>query len=306
VATQKQKVLEALKDEHKTAEAQRLASEKNRRKQGIPLFKVDYISLRAYAGRGAPRFLSVLCGNDRPVITDGYAMWSTVPRPLRTGVTTFQGYNPAKMTLSLTFGIWTGLGTGDGGWERGPDAGKMVEADIATLEWMAGANFNAGAPPFVYVNTYGNGGGTTNLVSSQYQETSGTGKSTADTKRWPWIIDSGIQWGTAISNREGNRIYQECTLSLTNFQGFSKPPTTDRNGTHFRTKGTRDTILEIANAPSNSALDPGKLALAIANAKQNNPVANTGGRLKLANWSLHKHIGKPGKHYDIWVPGHVV
>jgi hypothetical protein len=292
------------KTSNMNSEATRLAAEKARRVQGVPLFNIDYIQLRGYSGTSAPRFLSVLCGQDRPVIMDGYAMWTTVPRPLRTGVTTFQGYNPAKMTLSLTFGIWTGLGTATGGWECGPEAGQMVEADIATLEWMAGANFNVGSSPYVYVNSYGNSGGTTNLVSSQYQETSGASKSTTDTKRWPWVIDSGIQWGTAIGNNQGDRVYQECTLSLTNFQGFSKPPTTQSNGAHFKTSAGRDTILSIANAPANSALSPGLLATAIQQSSQNNPVPGTGGHLKLAKWSLHKHIGAPGKYYTIWVPGH--
>jgi hypothetical protein len=264
-----------------------------------PVLNHRYVSLRGY-GPGTMHQISVMCGDDPPTIKGGYAKWTTVDRPLRTGVTLFQGYDPVTMDVSLRFGTWTKAGW-DTGLSKESTAGSDTEEAIGWLEWMAGAHFNAGASPFVYVNTYANAGGTTNLVPSGYQETVGVGASVSDTKRWPWVITGGITWGKSLRDKNGDRVYQECTFTCMNYLSFSQPPMTSAAGGYFTVKSGMDDVLLIAGAPSSHALDVQNLALQIKNDPKNNPIA--GSKVKLSTKSTRWKIPAGLK---VWVPAHTV
>lgn len=264
-----------------------------------PIFDSRYVTLRGY-GPDRQDQISVLCGDTPPTIKGGYAKWATVDRPLRRGVSIFQGYDPVTMELNLRFGHWDP----GAGWLTDENTGQAIEQEIETLEWMAGSNFTAGQSPFVYVNTYDTQGNTTNLVPYEYQQTAGWSGAMADANLWPWVVQGGITWGkswrTGIGSSPGAaRVYQDCTLTLMNWQGINKPPTTRSKGGYFVSRPGRDTCLLIAEAPSGHALYPQALAQNIKIDHNNNPI--TGSRLHLSDHSLYYPI----RHgLSVWVPSH--
>lgn len=260
----------------------------------LPVLDGVSIYFRGYGPNRKDAF-SVLCGDTPPTIVGGYAKWDTVDRPLRRGVSVFKGYDPVTMKISMRFGTWDGAG-----WDTSNSAGADVEADIERLEWMAGANFTAGQSPYVYVNTYNASKVTTNLIPYEYQTTLGVTGSTTDTGLWPWVINGGIEWGASWRAREstgalGNRIYQEATITLTNFQGLSKPSTKQVAGKYVDTTSTLNTILKIAAAQH--PIDAQTVANAIKSSSKNNPIH--GSKINLSahilRWPIP--VGKP-----VWVP----
>jgi hypothetical protein len=196
-----------------------------------------------------------LAGDSAPTIVGGYAKWQVVDRPLQRGLTTFQGYDPMSISLSLRF-----IRLDDrGGWIKDDPAGMTIEKQIEVLEWMAGESIEAGPSPLVWVSTFNAAGKTAPLIPYEYQATTknvprifGGGDDT------PWIV-TALAWDTnAIRNEGGLRIRQDATVTL---QYYSVPSYT---GNAFaRTKARRvtsrpglDTALLIArslptpNAPS--------------------------------------------------------
>lgn len=267
--------------------------------------------------------ITVMCGDDKPKITAGYANWSVVARPLQTGVTTFQGYDPVSMDLSLRFGVWKSaqslfsksypgvapFGTlgvepifHGYGWDVSPHAADIVESNIQTLEWMAGAHQLAGRPPFVYLNSYDHSGLTSDLIPHGYQSFGADFGITHPTA-WPWVIDGGIKWGTswsiAHSTPAGQRVYQECTLTLRNYMGFSAPPAVQTQGSYVKSSVGRDTCLKIAS--SAATMDHSSLANAIKNDPKNNPIRGT--HYELRRKSISSVIPRG---YEVWVPQHTV
>lgn len=274
---------------------------------------VHYITLRGVSSISssvAGQQITIMSGDEKPQIKSGYGKWSVVDRPLQTGVTTFQGYDPVSMTLSLKFGVWgstTGNFSGAYGWDTSAGAAKQVEAQIQVLEWMAGAGQQAGPPPYVYANSYDALGITSDLIPHGYQSVGSNGAITSPTE-WPWIIDGGIEWGTSYSNAAitsgyttGQRVYQECTLTLRNFMGFTQPASVQKAGSYFISSGGHDTCNKIAAAPSVVAMSPPKLASEIRLHHKNNPIRNT--KYELQRKSLSSVIPHG---YQVWVPSHVV
>lgn len=210
---------------------------------------------------GKAHEVSVLAGDTPPTVTDGYANWQTIPRPLSRGISVFQGYNPATIDLSVRFGRWDGTG-----WlgSREPfdySVGAAVESDIDWIGWMAGEQFIHGASPVVYVSAT-NPDGTSGLIPKKWQGSKNR-----------WVI-SKLAWGaTAWRNDRGDRFYQEATITLLQYINYSAAPRerTQQQGSTFVTTAAINTALKIAaaqNVNSPPALRE-RLAQSIINAPQN-------------------------------------
>src|SRR5581483_6732395 len=156
---------------------------------------------------GYRQSFDVLCGDNPPTVTAGYANWTNVKRPLQRSLTIFEGYEPATMTVEVRFGQWAN----NGSWQTDDTAGQKNENDIGKLEWMAGSNFQQGPSPAIYVWSHSTQGGDTDLIPRQY-------------RGLPWIISGGVQWGKSIRNPNGYRIWQDATFTLENYLNLTAPP----------------------------------------------------------------------------------
>lgn len=243
-----------------------------------------------------PRPFSAACGDDPPTITDGYAKWTVIDRPLRQGVTIPTGFNPAKVKVSVRFGVWDGL-FGYEGWDTSPRAALHNEEQIDTLHWMAGGNFEGGPSPIVYMHAYTPNLGESYLNPHPYW---GVG----------WVIDGGVEWGKSLRNpQNGCRIYQEASFSLMGFLGVNVGTPKDKStpggfgaantGRYFRTTAATHTAQKIA-----AKFVPGGfqdvLASQILSDPQNNPCR--GSRISLSRkstrWPMPSGL-------QVWVPAHV-
>jgi hypothetical protein len=132
-----------------------------------------------------------------PVITDGYAKFTNVDRPDRKGITKFEGYDPAVMSVPIRFEAFR---TRDG----------SLEADCALLERMAGrGQFDgsaAGPPPIINVSVT-NGAVTVPLIPNQWQ------RSTQNPQGPLWRV-SGLSWGESVRDRNGVLLRQLATVTL--------------------------------------------------------------------------------------------
>lgn len=244
---------------------------------------------------GTTRRFDVLCGDNPPNITSGYANWTEVKRPLQRSLTVFTGYPPMQMTCELRFGRWDAARgwLTDDRWNlftgRGDGSGN-TEDDIYTLEWFAGANFVSGPSPLVYAWSHSNKGGDTNLIPRGYRNT-------------PWIVKD-LQWGKSLRNANGTRTYQDATVTLEHYLNLSRTPAPDTTvrGSYFRSGPGRNTCLLIAGSEGarSPILDHWILANRIRTQSQNNPCKGTGIRLerRSINWPI------PGGT-AVWVPQHL-
>lgn len=143
----------------------------------------------------------------RPLVTAGYATYQTVARPGQLGVNQFMGYDPLVLSVPIQFEA-TGDRSGDG-----------VEADITTLERMAGrGNFKgaaAGPPAVIRISVTDAYGKIVPLVSPSYQW------SPQNPSAPLWRIgggSAGIDWDASpLSNASGKRIRQLATVTLTQY-----------------------------------------------------------------------------------------
>ena len=244
---------------------------------------------------------TALCGDDPPIVTDGYAIWSSIARPLLRGVTVPQGFMPATMKVSVRFGVWSGdLGTS--GWDIGAEAGHYVEQSIGVLEWMAGANQASGGSPCIAVTSHFAAGKHKQnyLIPPNYWGLS-------------WVINGGLQWGQMYRNpdparggtRPGTqRVYAECDFVLLNYIGLgaNPPPHTKvEHGGYFTTTKTLNTALKIAASFSSRSTQSmiQSLANAIRDHHNNNPIRGT--HIHLKAHGNHWHMPE---HLKVWVPGH--
>jgi hypothetical protein len=146
---------------------------------------------------------SVLCGDNRPTIADGYAMYDVVSRPGRIGVSRFLGYNPFSMPIDIQFEAFD---TGDG---------TATETKIAALERMAGRGDYAGAavgpPAVIRVSVTDANGDVVLLIPSNYQWT-------PDNPAAPLWRITDISWaGGDYSDDKGQRIRSAATVTLTQY-----------------------------------------------------------------------------------------
>lgn len=226
-------------------------------------------------------------GANAPTITDGYAVWSQVQRPLNRSLTTAQGYGANTMTVDVVLAHFDG----GGNWiveqdHQGALEGTNGFTGISALEWMAGGRFHGGPSPAVYVNSYGPRAGTTDLIPPHYQGIS-------------WVI-SQLQWGNAIRNSRGFRVWQEATVTLIGYLsiGRSAPHAkNERHGGYFTTTSSRRTALQIASAPSSRS--PAAFHQILAK------------RIVQSDRNKHLYNGHPNIYrklkvgVKVWVPEHV-
>ena len=139
----------------------------------------------------------------RPQVTAGYATYQNVARIGQLGINQFMGYDPLALSLPVQFEA-TGAKTGDN-----------VEADITTLERMAGrGNYKgaaSGPPAVIRISVTDAYGKIVPLVASNYQW------SPQNPSAPLWRV-SGIDWDTGpLSNNAGKRIRQLATVTLTQY-----------------------------------------------------------------------------------------
>lgn len=240
--------------------------------------------------------LTVLCGDNPPKITDGYAKWNVVDRPLRRGLTIFQGYSPAVMQCEVRFGTWPNdlscWPQKDGDMGAGGRRPIDVEKDISLMEAWAGSSLTSGVPSFVQVVAYRQDSSTavqTNLIPSRYHTQNG--------KPFVWII-TGMDWGESTRNADGDRIRQDVTVTLTNYLNFQAPkPIVDQwvPASYFRTTKRYNTPLKIVSDRVVHAASPTRNDLAYRIIRDS----------KNKHLKLHRinQVIKPNTR--VWVPRHI-
>lgn len=150
---------------------------------------------------------NALAGDEPPTVKDGYAVFSTVNRPGRTGITRFDGYNPIALDVPIRFEGW-----GD------QDDGSFIEDQIEVLERMAGRGqyhgSGSGPPAVVRVSVTDGSGRIVPLVPTTYQWT--PQNPTAPL----WRI-AGVAWGknswsgqSALRSPGGYRLRQDATVTI--------------------------------------------------------------------------------------------
>lgn len=117
-------------------------------------------------------------GESAPTVTAGYGNLETVTRPQRRGLTRWTGSDPMQLSIPI---LLDGFRTG-----------RSVENQIADLERLAGVTGDAN--PKVTIDSTGN------LVPHQDEH--------------KWFV-TGLDFGDAILNPNGQRIRQALTVSVT-------------------------------------------------------------------------------------------
>lgn len=210
----------------------------------------------------------VLAGDMPPRIVGGYGKWQVIDRPLRRGLTVFQGYDPISMEVHVRFIRFDSSGS----WLQDNSAGLAIEEDIGRLEWMSGEGWELGPPPLVWLTTFDGSGNTIPLIPFEYQTTTpsvpkffGGGDSDA------WVV-VGLAWDeNPIRNAGAYRIRQDATVTVQFYSSLTSPPTRGKTarpkGKTVVSRAGADTALKIARQQPTTAAPV--LAVAIKNAPQN-------------------------------------
>jgi hypothetical protein len=167
------------------------------------VLRLQLIGFAAVASDGEARTFTVLAGDAAPVPTEGWVKLQKVQRFQRVSVTIPEGYDPYVLSVPVRFDA-VALPFA----ER-RKAAQRIEANIKTLEWMAGREPHGeaqGPPPQVQVVSCDSNGRLTNLVPTQFQTVEGQSQQ--------WYI-MGITHETAIRGNGGDRIRQDSTILLT-------------------------------------------------------------------------------------------
>jgi len=143
---------------------------------------------------------SVHCGEERPIIKDGYAMYDTVDRPGRVGLNRFKGYNPIEMDVAIHFEAFES------------NDGTDIEDRIARLERMAGRGDYSGAakgpPSVIRLSVTDKSGKIVPLIPPNYQWS-------PQNPTAPLYRISNITWEAgALSDPHGRRIRQLATVTV--------------------------------------------------------------------------------------------
>lgn len=222
----------------------------------------------AFSNAADNQSFDVLAGDQPPTVTDGYAQWAQVQRPLRTGLVVYTGRNPISMQVSVRFMLFDKQRS----WLISDAAGVIVEEQIALLEWMAGEGIDVGPSPIVYLTTYDGVGNTNPLIPFQYQNgTKSVPAFFGDHSYAPrWVI-TGLTMDTSpIRTANGYRVRQDATVTATMYEAPAGSPARGQPRPKGKTVVSRagaDTALKIARTVP--AQDPWKTATAIIQAPQN-------------------------------------
>jgi hypothetical protein len=188
--------------------------------------------------------LSVMAADEPPKITAGYAKFSTVDRPHRTGITKFDGYDPIQMDVKVVFEAFT-LQDGSG-----------IEEDIEKLERMAGRGRYSGSgsgPPAVIHCSTTRGDELVPLVPITYQRDDFLNPSGP-----LWRI-ANIDWDDgALRDYLGNRIRQGATITLQQHVRLSTVTKGGAAARHKRKKKGTQLIGTVHSIPGGKGLPPRK------------------------------------------------
>ena len=183
----------------------------------------------------------VHCGNERPIIKDGYAKYDTVDRPGRVGLNRFLGYNPIQMDIAVQFEAFE---SGDG---------TQIEADIATLERMAGRGDYGGAasgpPAVIRVSvTDSTGGRVVPLIPLNYQWS-------PQNQTAPLYRIENITWDAgALSDARGQRIRQTATITVKQYTPLTNIKRSASQRARERFQHSTGAALTFPNPPPGGSL----------------------------------------------------
>jgi hypothetical protein len=147
---------------------------------------------------GETKTFTVLAGEGAPLPTEGWPKIAKVQRFQRVSLTVPEGYDPYVLSVPVLFDAVVLT-------KNRPD----IEADIETLEWMAGRTAHGeakGPPPQVMVNSTDSQGNLTNLVPKQFQTVGGASQQ--------WYITGLAFDQNPLRDRGGDRIRQAVTVEL--------------------------------------------------------------------------------------------
>jgi hypothetical protein len=148
---------------------------------------------------GETRTFRVLAGKGAPIPTEGWPKIAKVQRFQRVSLTVPEGYDPYVLSVPVLFDAVALT-------QNRPN----VEADIQTLEWMAGRSprgESQGPPPQVMIYSTDSQGNLTNLVPKQFQTVNGASQQ--------WYLTALTFDPNPLKERRGDRIRQEATITLT-------------------------------------------------------------------------------------------
>lgn len=168
------------------------------------------------AAASAPTFSVMPAPGLAPTVTDGYARLSTLNRPGRVGLSTFDGYNPIQMSIPVLF---DDVATGPAPRYERANQGAPIENDIKVLERMAGRGQFTGAgqmaPTVIRVTTYDASGDPVPLVPSAMQWSN-------KNQSGPLWQVAGIAWDPSpLRNHAGNRIRQGAVITVQQYVKLS-------------------------------------------------------------------------------------
>ena len=167
--------------------------------------KPQVINFVAHRGTESVGPISVLAGEQAPVVKGGWPKIAKVPRFQRVALTIPEGWEPMELELSVLFDN-----------VRETKEQRDLEADIAALEWMAGRQPNPpagevrGEPPYVEVYAVDNQGNAASLIPLHYSSAVEYG---GRTKQW-WLTGITFDPG-ALRDSIGRRERQKATINLT-------------------------------------------------------------------------------------------
>jgi hypothetical protein len=167
-------------------------------------------------------------GGRAPRIEGGYAKLETVDRPGRAGLSHFVGYDPARMTIPLTFDAWESPSAFSG-------APAELDEDMDQLERMAGrGDFSGtakGSPPLLRISTLNNDGRPCWLIPQNWQW------STSNDAAPLWRI-ADIDWDEApYRNGAGHRLRQDCTVTVEAYTPVAKARSSSKRNKDKGAKG---------------------------------------------------------------------
>lgn len=185
-----------------------------------------------------------------PTVIGGYAKWTTIDRPRRTGLTSFAGYDPIQIQVPVQFEAYLG-----------EKSGYDIENDVQALEFLAGRGQKSAntqkdkTPPYVAIESFNASGQTVFTLGNNY---------TFDDDINPtpprWVI-TGVEWDDAILfNRLGRRLRQKATITFTQYvkpsvgQFGAKKATKKRTTTHHATAHL-NTMSKLSKAWGNTKAD---------------------------------------------------
>ena len=169
-------------------------------------YRSGYIILESTTAE--PVAIEVLADEAAPTPSGGYAKWVHIPRPHRTAITVFEGYEPMVLTVPILF---------DAVRKNGEQ--EDVENQIQWLEWMGGRGIKEhegyrsgfGKPPLLTVYSARGSEKASPLIPLPFQA-----------KHLQWYIDDITFDEHPLRSSGGSRIRQAAVVKLVQY--VTDPP----------------------------------------------------------------------------------